>query len=172
MAKLYTSPGRDFSPKAIRQLLDHHEKPGNKVIFLEEMHWKTRYGDTGDQVGAIFWQETPPKPEFTNWFVYYWRKDRMAILEGREPAAPQLMITGMDDFNPVIGAVYIPKIDTLAYSRYQHDFFYVPGSNVAVDGGLSYLRILGNSADYATVEYNLMTKSFKFEGRTHHVVRS
>lgn len=171
MVKLYTSPGRDFKPDAINKLIEHHARPDNKCIFLEEMHWKSRNGFTGDQTGAIFWQEKPPKPEFSNWFVYFWRRDRMAILEDREPDAPQLFITGMADFDPVIQAVYIPKIKTLTYSRYTHDFFYVPRSNVAVDGGLDYLRILGNPIDYATVKYNLLNKTFEYEGKTYELSR-
>lgn len=172
MVKLYTSPGRDFKPEAITKLIEHHVKPDNKCIFLEEMHWKSRNGYTGDQTGAIFWQEKPPKPEYSNWFVYFWRRDRMAILEDREPADPQLFITGMTDFDPVIQAVYIPKIKTLTYSRYTHDFFYVPKSNVAVDGGLDYLRIVGNPIDYVTVKYNLLTKKFTYEGKTYDLARS
>jgi len=175
MTKLYTSKSRDFAPKQIRTLLDHHtEQTGGKVVFLEEMHWWSSVKNywTEDLCGALFWQEKPPAsvPGATNWFGYYWRKDMAAIVEGREPAPANLLIFGMPKFEPVIDAVYIPRQDILTYSRHQHDFFSVPGTGVSVDGGRACMRVLFDQpSDYAVVPYNLLTKTFEFKGKTHHV---
>ena len=169
MTKLCTSKHRNFNGKQITTLLEHHRKDNDgQIIFLEEMAWPQPNGDTGDQTGAIFFQEKPPKPEFSNWFVYYWRSDLAAIIDGCEPQAPKLYITGIKTFDPVIAnAIYLPDTDVLMYSRYQHDFYYDPTGQVAVDGGISYGRTLGDPKLYAHVEYNLLTKTFYFEGKTH-----
>ena len=172
MSKLYTSPSRSFTPHYVKVLLEHHLKQGaGAVVFMEEMHWlsSARKAWTEDVTAALFWQENVPKniPGATNWFGYYWKKeyDNDFNLVG----SPSLRVFGMETFEPVIDAVYIPSIDTVTYSRFQHDFFYVPGANVAVDGGRAYLRILGDPADYRVVPYNLLTRSFELEDKVYYV---
>lgn len=171
MTKLHTSNSRDFTKKQIKTLLDHHKKSGGKVQFIEEMHWwspKLKWW-TGDTTGALFWQEKIPTTPAgcTNWFGYYWKREYTNDFEliGK----PGLFVFGMEKFEPVIDAVYLPETDVLMYSRYQHDFFYDPTGKVAVDGGRDYGRILGDRDSYVCVPYNLMTKTFTLNGVVHEV---
>lgn len=163
---VFTSKSRDFAPKAIKVLLDEHQKKAaGEVKFLDEMAWWSSVKNywTGDITAAIFWQEVPPKKPAgcTNWFGYYWAReyDQQFNIVGE----PSLRIFGMPTFDPVIDAVFIPATNVIAYSRYQHDFFEAPGG-VAVDGGREYFRIVGDPARYVKVKFNLLTKKFKKKG--------
>ncbi len=77
------------------------------------------------------------------------------------------MVFGMDTFEPEISAVLDIKADVLMYSRFQHDFFGTP--DVKVDGGQEYMRVVGDPENLAVVSYNLLSKTYHYNGRIHHV---
>ena len=56
------------------------------------------------------------------------------------------------------------KCGDIIYSRAVHDFHWCKCNAVAVDGGLSYLRIVGNKEDWTRVEIELPIDGMKGRG--------
>ena len=91
----------------------------------------------------IYYRETP-HPEFGNHYfgLFY------------SPASTQLMITNADPIEDLtFTAIYSNMSEQWVYSQHRHDYREVPGENVFIDGGRSYVRMTGdfNSAKIKTL---------------------
>ena len=91
----------------------------------------------------IYYRETP-HPQFGNHYfgLFY------------SPASTQLMITNADTIEDLtFTAIYSNVSEQWVYSQHRHDYREVPGENIAIDGGRSYVRMAGdfNSAKVKTL---------------------
>ena len=137
------------------------------AAFVEEIAIGLKGGGYTDNPGVVFYQPYPPAPYTNKFFAYWCRQDLQAVLDGRE-RNDQWVITGLQDWDPVVSAaIHVPS-RTLAISRYGHDFFSFPGG--FIDGGRDYTR-LGGETIPQTVELNLLTLQFEHDGETYNVVR-
>lgn len=77
---------------------------------------------------AVFYQETPPNPNYSHYMAMFWAPDG------------HLYITsGADCFKkPVIAAV--ADNGQIIYSRHRHDYRTSDDESVSIDGGQSYVR--------------------------------
>ena len=97
----------------------------------------------GTYAADIYYRETP-HPEFGNHYfgLFY------------SPASAHLMITNADPIEDLtFTAVYSNMSEQWVYSQHRHDYREVPGENVFIDGGRSYVRMTGdfNSAKVKTL---------------------
>lgn len=90
---------------------------------------------------AIFYQETPPQPDYSNYFgLFFDEFDRLCI-------------TGAGKFNPWVTGITCPKKHEILYSRYRHDMV-TNEYGTMIDGGLDYTR---SSSNGEFVKINLET---------------
>ena len=91
----------------------------------------------------IYYRETP-HPQFGNHYFGL----------SYSPASTQLMITNADPIEDLtFTAIYSNVSEQWVYSQHRHDYREVPGENIAIDGGRSYVRMTGdfNSAKVKTL---------------------
>jgi hypothetical protein len=86
-----------------------------------------------DAPSAIFWQETPPNPDYSHYFALFSKEnlvseDRAIYISSGEGAVGQ----------PLDGIV--AANGDIVYSAYRHDFRYSPDKSVWIDGGRDYVR--------------------------------
>lgn len=85
----------------------------------------------------IFYRETP-HPEFGNRYFGLYRNPNPA-------ADGTLLITNADPIEDLtFTAIYSNMLEQWVYSKHRHDYKEVPGENVAIDGGRSYDRMVGD----------------------------
>lgn len=170
--RLFTSKRRSFTPELIGKILEHHK--GSLPQFIEEIACKNTTGNYTPWGAAVFWQETPPQPEWSNWFAYQFQE--FDTMVGDEPAkGRRLVITGLKTFDPVVEAILEPTMEggRVAISRFGHDFVQTP-SGLFIDGGRDYTRFGGwedEKSKPELVRLNLKTMQFKRKGRAHNVIR-
>lgn len=92
------------------------------------------------EVGALFWQDTPPDPSFSNYFFLYYRPINPFDLE----SPMQLYITGGGHVEDQKFLGMITDRGDFIYSRGRHDFLELDGSYV--DGGDSYFKTGGTGS--------------------------
>ena len=87
----------------------------------------------------VFYRETP-HPEFGNrYFALFSRST------GPKEEQRQLLITNADKIEDLTFHMIYSKLDEhWHYSQHRHDFRPVPGANLNIDGGRSYVRIVGD----------------------------
>lgn len=84
----------------------------------------------------IFYRETP-HPEFGNhYFGLFWAYPMVG--------EPQLMISNCDAIEDELFEMIEGGDGLFHYSQHRHDFYDVPGTGCAIDGGRAYLRRVGN----------------------------
>ena len=92
-----------------------------------------------DYPASVFWQETPPKPEYSNYvalFIKYGYEDEDAIY----------ITSGASAFEkPIEG--FVADNGEIIYSRFRHDFRSSSDGSVTVDGGRDYTRVLWESGN-------------------------
>lgn len=128
--------------KKIEEFYTH--KDGEKVTYV-----CTSAINQHDAISAdIFFRETP-HPEFGNrYFGLY-----------RETMNGTLMITNADKIENLLFEM-IDIDGTLYYSRDRHDFYTMP-NGVAIDGGRSYLRLIGDGVGNLNVRnFNIVDGQF------------
>ena len=117
-----------FDTKRVCEL--YSEKDGVPVKYV----CTSAPNEHASYAADIFYRETP-HPEFGNRYfgLFY------------SPASTQLMITNADPIEDLtFTAIYSNMLEQWVYSKHRHDYREVPGENVAIDGGRSYNRMLGD----------------------------
>ena len=124
----------------VPHLVEEHrasiEKSRN-AKFVCELSVKGKFGWT-DNPAMIFFQETPPKPEFSNYFGLIHQVDSWYIIDGSSVVG--IPIEGIET-----------KAGEIIYSRFRHDFRKAQTEEIWVDGGLDYGRLVGNIFDITHV---------------------
>ena len=86
----------------------------------------------------IFYRETP-HPEFGNRYFGLYNANNYGGVRGG------IMITNADPIEDLtFTAIYSNMLEQWVYSKHRHDYREVPGENVAIDGGRSYDRMVGD----------------------------
>ena len=85
----------------------------------------------------IFYRETP-HPEFGNHYFGLYHNPSFS-------SDGTIMITNADPIEDLtFTAIYSNMLEQWVYSKHRHDYREVPGENVAIDGGRSYDRMVGD----------------------------
>ena len=85
----------------------------------------------------IFYRETP-HPEFGNRYFGLYHNPSFS-------SDGTIMITNADPIEDLtFTAIYSNMLEQWVYSKHRHDYREVPGENVAIDGGRSYNRMIGD----------------------------
>lgn len=114
-----------FSPEQVK-----------KIEELRNARWLLDTEHKGHPV-SVFWQDEA-HPNGSNFFALYYKN-----------VPWELMITdGAFILDQSIRGIMLPSGNVI-YSRYVHDFFEREG--VAIDGGRSYTRVVGDSSLYRFV---------------------
>ena len=86
----------------------------------------------------IFYRETP-HPDFGNRYFGLFARNIDEI------SSPVIMISNADPIEDLTFDMVLSKGDNkYHYGKHRHDFKPVPGENVSIDGGRSYLRLVGD----------------------------
>ena len=80
----------------------------------------------------IFYRETP-HPEFGNRYFALFQRTEQILIRNADP---------IEDLT--FTAIYSNMLEQWVYSKHRHDYREVPGENVAIDGGRSYDRMVGD----------------------------
>ena len=92
----------------------------------------------GTYAADIFYRETP-HPEFGNRYFGLYNANNFGGVRGG------IMITNADPIEDLtFTAIYSNMLEQWVYSKHRHDYREVPGENVAIDGGRSYNRMIGD----------------------------
>ena len=92
----------------------------------------------GTYAADIFYRETP-HPEFGNRYFGLYNANNFGGVRGG------IMITNADPIEDLtFTAIYSNMLEQWVYSKHRHDYREVPGENVAIDGGRSYNRMVGD----------------------------
>ncbi len=102
--------------------------------FVCETCIRTSNGNWSDEPVQLYWQENPPHG-YSNYFALFVREN---IIDG---SASVFIASGASAVEEPIRAVR--HNGEIGYSRYRHDFRWVGGQEVAIDGGRDYTRIIG-----------------------------
>lgn len=112
--------------------------------FICETCIRTSNGNWSDEPVQLYWQEAPPVKGYSNYFAIFVRRD---LMDG----TPRVFITsGESAVKDPISA--IRHNGEIGYSRCRHDFRWVGGQEVAIDGGRDYTKIVGRPQEYLTLE--------------------
>ncbi len=98
-----------------------------KAKYVADLCVKDKYGNWGNEPAAIFYQETPPDPNFSNYFAIIVRGNDAYILDGSSAVS-----------EPITGAV--AQNGEVIFSAYRNDFKQSKDGSVFIDGGRDYLR--------------------------------
>ena len=118
-----------------------------KAKFIAEMAHKFGNG-WSEQPLAIFYQESPPDPQFSNYFGLFFDEDQL------------LTITGIHNFDPWVDALLTPANEVI-WSAWVHDFFYDSRGIVAIDGGRDYTKLVGAFDRCEEIRLNVETGKIK-----------
>ena len=87
----------------------------------------------------VFYRETP-HPDFGNRYFGLFTRNI------DETASPVIMITNADTIEDLSFDMVLSEQDNkYHYSKHRHDFKPIPGTGVNIDGGRSYLRLVGDA---------------------------
>lgn len=112
--------------------------------FICETCIRTSNGNWSDEPVQLYWQENPPIEGYSNYFAIFVRRNLMS-------GDPQVFITsGESAVKEPISA--IRHNGQIGFSRCRHDYRWVGGQEVAIDGGRDYTRIIGTPQEYLTLE--------------------
>lgn len=118
----------------VRRIEEHYEKQtGGAVKFIGQLTCKTARGDWSERPRAVFWQEKPPRPEYSNYFGLVVDEHNTVYISDGSSVADGTWNGLMDR-----------ETGEVVFSRYRHDFrgFESSGAdkNAFVDGGRDYGR--------------------------------
>jgi len=124
----------------IHRVIKHYsKKDGVPITYV-----CTTALDHGTVAGDVFYRATR-HPEFGNhYFRLSWQ------MAGLDAVQPTLMI-GNADVVEDLSFDCIKGSEGWEYSQHRHDYREVPGSGVAIDGGRSYTRLIGNMAGHTEI---------------------
>lgn len=103
------------------------------ATFVGDFCVKGRNGDYVTTTAAVFWQETPPDPSYSNYFALIIQLGDLYITSGASAVEKP------------IDAV-VAKDGEIVYSRHRHDYRTSGDGSVTVDGGRDYVRLIGDSS--------------------------
>lgn len=132
-----------------RRVIDVYSKKDGVPIY----YVCTTALDHGTTAGDVFFRETP-HPEFGNrYFQLFYRQEL-------DHVTPTLMIRNADivedlNFDMIKGA------EGWEYSQHRHDFREVPGTGLAIDGGRSYCRLVGNNMGHEPRSFQVINGKMK-----------
>ena len=107
--------------------------------FVCETCIKDSHGNWSNRPVQIYWQENPPAG-YSNYFALFERDGYVMITSGQSAV------------NEPITA--IRHNGEIAFSRYRHDFRWVGGNTVAIDGGRDYTKIIGHPNEILTLVFD------------------
>lgn len=108
--------------------------------FVCEVATRLKNGGWSEQPVAIFWQETPPLPEYSNYFGLLMQNDTLYITSGQGAVEDGL-------------TAIVASNGDVVYSAYRHDYRYSPDQSVWVDGGRDYVRNGGAPDGFVTLKF-------------------
>lgn len=130
-----------FNPSKVIEI--YEKKDGVPIQYV-----CTSAINTGTNSCDIFYRESP-HPKFGNrYFGLY-----------RDPLTQAIMITNADNIEN-LSFEMIDVNGELYYSRDRWDYYDIPNSDVAIDGGRAYLKLTGNFKDKTIRKF--MVKDGKF----------
>ena len=100
----------------------------------------------------IFYRDTP-HPDFGNRYFGLFYAPLSIIDE------PVLMICDADNIESLTFSM-IEGENGWEYSQHRHDFRQVPGTGLAIDGGRSYCRLVGNNLAHEPRDYRIVDGVF------------
>lgn len=98
--------------------------------FVCELAIKGKFGWT-ESPAQIYYQETPPVPGYSNYFALIYQMGQLYITTGESVVG--IPIEGIET-----------EAGEIIFSRFRHDFRKAQTADVSVDGGLDYLRVVGD----------------------------
>lgn len=107
--------------------------------YVGDFCLRTRDGGWSEQPAAVFWQETPPDPSYSN---YFGLTRRMEIGENG-PQWGALLITGAGCVAEGVWWGQRAADGEIIYSRWRHDYRRSADGTAMVDGGRDYFKSAG-----------------------------
>lgn len=104
----------------------HFEKQYN-ATYVADLCLKDRYGNWVNEPAAIFYQDPPPQPGYSNYFAIIVRGTQTLITSGESAVSEP--ISGIQADNGEV-----------IFSRYRHDFRESQDKSVFIDGGRDYTK--------------------------------
>jgi hypothetical protein len=134
--KLWINRGRTCVPVNPTEV---QKKTG--AVYLTDVSIRTKRGDWSEEPVQIYYQKTPPKPEYSNYFGIFVRDGHSYITDGSSILDKPL-------------EAMVTEAGEVIFSRYRHDFRYADtNQSLFVDGGRDYLRCsLCPNTQHATIE--------------------
>lgn len=96
------------------------------AIYIADLCLTAKTGYWEEPV-AVFWQETPPKPEYSNYFGLYMNVGKLYICSAHSVAEGIWYGSEADD-------------GEIIFSRFRHDYRVSSDKTTFVDGGRDYFR--------------------------------
>lgn len=106
--------------------IKHFEKQYPST-YVADLCLKDKYGNWANEPAAIFYQETPPQPGFSNYFAVVVREQQTFITSGESAVSEPIIGIQADDGEVI-------------FSRYRHDFRNSTDKSVFIDGGRDYTK--------------------------------
>lgn len=100
--------------------------------YVADLCLKDRFGNWGEEPAAVFWQETPPNPTYSNYFGLY-VVSRNLIITSAHSAADGFWEGAQAENGEII------------FSRFRHDNRVSADRTAMVDGGRDYFRFRGKA---------------------------
>ena len=112
--------------------------------FICETCIRDSNGNWSNDPVQLYWQENPPVKGYSNYFAIFVRRN---LVSGN----PQLFITSGESAvkEPIMAIRHNGEI---GFSRCRHDYRWVGGQEVAIDGGRDYTRIIGTPQEHLVLE--------------------
>jgi hypothetical protein len=120
--------GSILDPLTIKKIEKSH-----CAIYVSDLCIKTLSGSWSDTPLAIFYNENPPNPDYSNYFGVYYISLKKSFIITNGLSAVSSPITGIASSDGEV-----------VYSRYGHDFRSLSNNEGSIDGGRNYLRVLGS----------------------------
>ncbi|NCQ51866.1 hypothetical protein GW796_08230 [archaeon] len=95
--------------------------------YIADLCLKTVDGGWVNEPAAIFYQETPPQPEYSNYFAVFVRNGKTYITSGKSTVEGTIAGIESDDGEVI-------------FSRYRHDYRQSKDGSVFIDGGRDYVK--------------------------------
>lgn len=106
--------------------INHFEQKYN-ATYVADLCLKDKYGNWANEPAAIFYQETPPQPGYSNYFAVVVHGTQAYITSGESAVSEPIAGIRADD-------------GEIVFSRYRHDFRKSKDDSVFIDGGRDYTK--------------------------------
>lgn len=103
------------------------------AVYITDMCIRHSNGNWSDRPYSTFWQKTPAKPEYSNYFCFAQSGGKVYINSGASAAE--------EDFGGIRA-----ESGEIIYSRFGHDYRRTEDETVFIDGGRDYTRRGGNGS--------------------------